>query len=454
MFGACIGAGWPSPSIPQLLSDNTTIPITRDEASWLVSIFLVGMFTAPIPAAYIMDRFESTLYKLQHIPHDSFLINCCRFGRKPVFLLAAIPSIVGWLLIALANSFAMLLSARLLIGFCLGLMYVAMPIYFAEIASTKIRGSVSMLVTVSIRCGILFAYVVGQYLSISLVAWTALVFPFAFLLLFMRCPESPYYLLDAQDPTAAHHSLVQLRGHADVQSELDQMQIVVDSNQRNRPSFLELIAPQNRRSLLILVALIIVAIFSSANSIMAYAEMIFGHIGSDFPAGYSSIILGCVELTASVCGSIFIDKFGRRRILFVSLTVSFICNGILTIYFSLRRWYDVSWWAWFPIVIIMIGNGFTSFGMMPMSVVILGEIFPKHLKGIGGITLVTCNGLGSCLAFKIFLIVVDSLGYDVMFGVFMIICLAVAPFLWHILPETKEKSFQVILDEIRAKSLR
>lgn len=356
------------------------------------------------------------------------------------------------MLIAFADTFAMFLIARFFNGLSVGWMYVVLPIYLAEIASTKIRGSVSVITIIGVKTGILFAYIVGHYFSVSEVGCMMLVFPITFVLIFARCPETPYYLLDAQDTTKAHNSLTQLRGHSDVQEELDQIQTIVDFNQRNRPNFQELISPQNQQSLLILISLTTVGQLNSSNSIMAYAEIIFDYIGSDFPAGYSTIILGIVELVASVCGLVFMDKFGRRRILFVSIIFAISCNLILTIYFWLQISYDVSSWTWIPITAIMVVNAFSSFGMLTMSVIMLGEIFPKHLKGVAGIVLVLSNSLSAFVAIKMCLVIIDSLGYNGMFGIFTIICLVYTPLLWCIVPETKGKSFQVILDELRDKS--
>lgn len=87
-----------------------------------------------------------------------------------------------------------------------------------------------------------------------------------------------------------------------------------------------------------------------------------------------------------------------------------------------------------------------NIGTLPM--VILGEIFPNHLRGIAAIVLVITGGLCT------FILSIDSLGYDVMFGIFSLICLVYTPFFWYKLPETKGKSFHVILEELHAKSIK
>lgn len=56
MFSVAIGIGWTSPTLPILLGDDSPIATTRDQASWIVAISVIGLFISPIPAAYIMDK--------------------------------------------------------------------------------------------------------------------------------------------------------------------------------------------------------------------------------------------------------------------------------------------------------------------------------------------------------------------------------------------------------------
>lgn len=326
-----------------------------------------------------------------------------------------------------------------------------MPMYLAEISSIKIRGSISVLTIVVLKVGVLFMYVIGQYLTISQVGWLSTAFPIAFFLLFFWCPESPYYLLVAKKPDDAYKCLVQLRGHSDVQQEFENMQSMVKANQLNRPTYRELVSKQNQQSLLLIIALTTVAQLNGANSVMAYAEIIFDHIDSDFSPGYTTMILGVVQLVASVCGSIFMDRFGRRRIMFISILASAICNGILVIYFLLQESYDLSSWTWLGITIVMVLSAFAVFGMITLPMVILGEIFPKHLKGIAANVMVMSASAAAFMMAKLFQIITDSLGYAAMFGMFTVVCVVFTPFFWYKLPETKGKSFQEILDELHEK---
>lgn len=86
------------------------------------------MFSAlsPIPASYLADR----------------------IGTKRTLLLAAIPYIVGWVLVMLASNVATIYASRLISGLGYGIAYTAAPMYLGEIASDEVRGAMATLITV------------------------------------------------------------------------------------------------------------------------------------------------------------------------------------------------------------------------------------------------------------------------------------------------------------------
>ena len=91
-FGAFIfgySIGWSSPVQPQLERNVTTAENTKsvwylrldeDEMSWVASLINIGALIAAIAAGFVIDQ----------------------FGRRAVLMMAILPSIIGWLLIATA----------------------------------------------------------------------------------------------------------------------------------------------------------------------------------------------------------------------------------------------------------------------------------------------------------------------------------------------------------------
>lgn len=118
--------GWTSPTLPYLLSENSTIPLTPDQSSWVASLMILTSSASPLPAAYMADH----------------------LGRKPTLLLAAIPYIIGWLSIMEATSVLTLYIGRMIQGIGYGIIYTTAPMYLGEIASNHVRGSMATLITV------------------------------------------------------------------------------------------------------------------------------------------------------------------------------------------------------------------------------------------------------------------------------------------------------------------
>lgn len=48
--------GWTSPTLPKLLSQDSTFRITPDESSWIVSLMVLGQIFGPIPSSLLVDR--------------------------------------------------------------------------------------------------------------------------------------------------------------------------------------------------------------------------------------------------------------------------------------------------------------------------------------------------------------------------------------------------------------
>lgn len=63
-----------------------------------------------------------------------------RYGRKATILLGALICVVGAVLQTSAQNLAMMLVGRILTGWAVGLLSMAVPVYNSECANPKIRG--------------------------------------------------------------------------------------------------------------------------------------------------------------------------------------------------------------------------------------------------------------------------------------------------------------------------
>lgn len=70
-----------------------------------------------------------------------------------------------------------------------------MPVFISEIASDRVRGSLGSLLVFSCNIGILFAFVLGNYVSYIASPIILLAIPVAFLVSIVFFPESPQCLM-------------------------------------------------------------------------------------------------------------------------------------------------------------------------------------------------------------------------------------------------------------------
>lgn len=47
---------WSSPTLPKLLADDSPIPTTPDQSSWIVSFYVIGSFAGPPLSILLVDR--------------------------------------------------------------------------------------------------------------------------------------------------------------------------------------------------------------------------------------------------------------------------------------------------------------------------------------------------------------------------------------------------------------
>lgn len=130
-----------------------------------------------------------------------------------------------------------------------------------------------------------------------------------------------------------------------------------------------------------------------------------------------------------------------------------ICNTIVGLYFFLERMeVNVTGIAWLPMLAIMVFIVAYTIGMATVTFAILGEIFPKNLKSVAGPAFTITGGAFSFIVAKLFQIVSDDLGSDYTFWGFALFTYLFIPFVWFLIPETKGKALDVILDEIKIRN--
>merc|ERR1719502_959079 len=142
------------------------------------------------------------------------------FGRRGGILVIMPICALAWVVTANGQSLLPLMVGRLLSGVGTGAVSVVVPIYIAETAPTRLRGTLGCCNQLAVTIGILLVYMPGGYafrtadneycdwrkLALAIVAPIACLFVFAFAI-----PETPRWYMNRGDVDRAQRSLRRLR---------------------------------------------------------------------------------------------------------------------------------------------------------------------------------------------------------------------------------------------------
>lgn len=259
-----------------------------------------------------------------------------RWGRKRVLSIAAILYALSAILSAIAPSFIFLVIARMLGGFGVGASLIIAPMYIAEIAPPKIRGTMVSFNQLNIVVGISVAFFTN-YLILQLgqsdSEWTkvlkldsynwrwmlgleALPAILYFIALFV-VPRSPRWLIMKGKDEEALSVMQKAVGAETATKDLlaIKQSFIADSNKK-KVNLKEIFNPALRTVLTIGIVLAALQQLTGINSVFFYAPMIFEQSGLGVDASFSqAIYVGLANLVFTIVAIALIDKIGRKPLL-------------------------------------------------------------------------------------------------------------------------------------------
>lgn len=417
--------GWSAPFMPILEREDSHIKISHTDVTWLESIYLIGGLAGLPVTIYCVDR----------------------LGRKASILLAAVISLVAWVLIAVANDVTYLYVARFMVGLSGDVAFVAAPMYIAEIADKKIRGFLAGVIYVMMLVGILVVYAVAPFAPFYACSVIGSVFVIIQIVSFPFMPDSPYYLLskDKNDKAKAH--LLRLRTEDNVDKELEEITAAVkrQRSERGRPKDL-VINKGNRKALIIMVVLNAAQHFSSISVMLMNLHSILKEAESTYmDFEIAGIVFSALMLIAATVADFIVDKFGRKGLLISSSLLSGLSLLVLAIYFSVKNTgYEVGSISWIPVAAVMVYAGVFKFGLGIIPIVMTAELFPAKVKAMG-MTLADFSYLFfGLISVEMYQRLITVYYYDLPFYIFACSTLFTALFSWLYIPETKGKTLEEI----------
>src|SRR4051812_21980135 len=314
-----------------------------------------------------------------------------RYGRKKMLFAIGILYIVGALGSGLVNNLELFMVFRFLGGIGVGVASVVAPIYTAEIAPPAYRGRLVGLVQFNIVLGILLAYLSNFIIENALPEETAwrwmfmvMAIPAAiFFFLLFTVPETPRWLASVgrhDEAAAVVARTTRTREEADFELREIEEALTAQHGVARAPFWIA----QNRKVILLAVAIAAFNQLSGINAILYYAPDIFEMAGAGAnAASLQAVVVGLVNLVTTMAALTVIDRIGRRRLMFVGSIGYLVSLGSLAIVFFAFNG-DFSGFSSILVLaglIVFIASH--AFGQGSVIWVFISEIFPNRIRGRG-----------------------------------------------------------------------
>ena len=353
---------------------------------------------------------------------------------------------------------------RVIGGVGVGLASAICPMYIGEVAPSNIRGMLVSWNQFAIIFGQLVVYFVNffilgdhiqplvedigkQIADITPAAqWTVetgwrymfgseAVPAGLFALLICFVPETPRYLVSIGRDDVAQRILAKINGSSKAAQILQDIKdtMVVKTEKLMTYGFVCIFVG------------IMLSVFQQAvgiNAVLYYAPRIFGDMGMDNPM-ILTVFMGVVNILFTLVAIFTVEKWGRKPLL-ISGSLGMALGA-----FGVAVTFGHAGLEFVTAASIMVYAASFMFSWGPITWVLIAEIFPNTIRGGAVAIAVAFQWIFNFIAsstfvpmFNMHLSEGDDFGHWFTYGLYGLICLLAALFVWRLVPETKGKTLE------------
>ena len=350
---------------------------------------------------------------------------------------------------------------RIIGGVGVGLASAICPMYIAEVAPSNIRGTLVSWNQFAIIFGQLVVYFVNfiilgenanpvievmKVLNADEAAWTISTgwrYMFGseavpaglFTLLICLVPETPRYLVMAGRDDKALAILQRING-ATVGSEiLHEIKTTITEKTERLFTY----------GVMVIFIGIMLSVFQQAvgiNAVLYYAPRIFGDMGMTDPM-VNTVVMGVVNILFTLVAIFTVEKWGRRPLL---ITGSI---GMAVGAFGVALTFGNASMSMVCMVSIMVYSASFMMSWGPICWVLIAEIFPNTIRGKAVAIAVAFQWIFNWIVSSTFVPMFNmktagdpDFGHWFTYGLYGVICVIAAFFVWKLVPETKGKTLE------------
>ena len=259
----------------------------------------------------------------------------------------------------------------------------------------------------------------------------------------LRLPRSPRWLILHKKLKEARKVLGKILPVDQASTAFTEIQERIAKNKQSPKGWQVLKNPKFRAVLILGICAQMMQQWTGCNIVLYYAPMIFKLAGFATPEQQMSctIGVGIVMMLTTIIAIKYVDKWGRRPILFgglTAMTISLMLLGVITRYAA----HSTILQTISVIAVLFYIFGF-ALSLGPIVWILCSEIFPIYARDFGVMITTAGNWLFNAILATVFPTIIAFFGND-MFFIFVAACLVSFIFIQYFVPETKNVSLEQI----------
>ncbi|MCJ1282210.1 hypothetical protein MMC26_001533 [Xylographa opegraphella] len=383
------------------------------------------------------------------------------FGRKFGMFIAAFIIVLGVIIqgtCSMTASVGQFMGGRFLLGFGVGIIGSAGPIYVVEISHPAHRGVVTGLYNVFWPVGAIVASGAARgglnytgNTSWLIPVWLQIMFPGLIVLLVWFLPESPRWLYVHGKREKAKATLAKFHGNGNPESEWIKLQLWeyeahLEMNGADKRWWDYRAVFKNRASLYRLMSNCLVSLFGqwAGNGVVSYflvGFLVTAGVTDSITQNNLAVGMNAVQIIFAGLGALFVDRLGRRKMLIGVNAACCVCWIGVTIACSQAAMTGSKAASAATVAMVYIFQVCYSFGWTPMQALYPVEVlsFEMRAKGMAFSNLfVSVGGLVNQFGFPVAL---QNIGWET-YIVFCVWCAVQTVIIYFLIPETKNRTLE------------